>query len=45
MSAKRSAAARRRELWWILGTVVTVLVLAGAATIAMPFLTSLGGDL
>ncbi|MFP3714448.1 hypothetical protein [Puerhibacterium sp. TATVAM-FAB25] len=45
MGAKRSAAARRRELWWFLGTVAAILVLAPAAVMAVPFLSALAAGL
>ncbi len=39
--AKRSRQARRRELRWILGTVVVILAAAAAVSIALPFLSTL----
>ncbi|MFC8921700.1 hypothetical protein [Cellulosimicrobium sp. NPDC057127] len=39
--AKRSRQARRRELRWILGTVVVILTAAAAASIALPFVSTL----
>jgi hypothetical protein len=44
MTTKRSAEARKREFWWIVGTIAVLLLLAAAVQIALPFLSALAAN-
>ncbi|WP_435736936.1 hypothetical protein V5D56_19570 [Cellulosimicrobium sp. PMB13] len=45
MSRRPAAEDRRRELRWIVGTVVVLLVTAAVVPIALPFLSAVAADL